>query len=643
MLATLAGVAVLAAAGPGAARGAVAHSASAVDLPPPPSSERCAGVRAHRTLPVTESFDVRPGAPRIFAIQYKQDLANVVTYDSFRVKIECLLREDVLPRLAPDRPNVVVLNEDIGLATIATGSRGAAARDLFGHPGSPSCEGQGAPCATLAALAAVSAAYAPQIAVYHRRFPALASVSQAFVGATDTLVRGFMGTFSGLAHRYGVYILGSTDIPPFVQSTASQDISTFADPDLPRPNSVYVASAPQVYNTALMWGPRDVRGDGPDVLRNVVITNRKVPLTPIETELQFTPGPSRGPAALENLRPFPLPGTAARIGVATSLPAFVYGQPPPGVDPCSDTAAYYMRCLNALGADLVIQDEANPGRWSGPDGDGVEQWQPLSWMNSTYRTVSDLSVSFDYNVTAMMVGNLADLPFDGQSAITQRGPPQGAGCHYVGNTAFLPSEDRPDLRASAGAQPGFLAIAPWVAPDGPRAGLRAVGAALAPGSHAPLENDYAETAIVADLPFPPDRARPGCATAPAASPGPASSMIPDTTRGRCLSRRTVTITLPPVRRGRRGERVRRVKVYVGGRLQRVLVGPRRRVSVQLAGRPRGVVRVRLLVLRRGGHLQVRRRYQLCVARRHGRRRGSHRRAHRPGRHGRRLTGRDRGA
>ncbi len=618
-----AGVAVLAAADPGVARAASAPNASAVDLPPAPDAQRCAGVRAHRTLPVTESYDARPGAPRVFAIQYKQDLTNVVTYDSFRVKIECLLREDVLPRLASDRPNVVVLNEGIGLATIATGSRGATARNLFGHPGSPSCEGQGAPCGTLAALAAVSAAYAPQIAAYNERFGPLASVSQAFVGATDTLVRGFMGTFSGLARRYGVYMVGSSDLSDFKQSTVSQDITTFRDPDLPRPDSVYVARKPPVYNTAFMWGPHDVRGDGPDVLRNVVLTNRKVPLTPIENQLQFTPGPSSGPAAVDNLRPFPLPGTDARIGVATSLPAFVYGQPPPGVNPCSNTASYYMRCLNALGANLVIQDEANPGRWSGPDGDGVEKWQPLSWMSSTYRTVSDPSVAFAYNVTAMMVGNLADLPFDGQSAITQRGSPQGAACHYVGNSAFLPSEDRPDLQGFAGAQPGFLAIAPWVAPDGPRSGLRNVGGALAPGSGGPLENDYAETAIVADLPFPPDRSRAGCATARTAAVGPVSSMMPGATGGRCVSRRTVTITLPAPRHRRRRARVRRVEVYVGDQLQRVLMGQRRQVTVALAGRPRGAVRVRVLILARGARRQVRRRYHLCVARRAG----QHRRVH----------------
>src|SRR5207244_4001078 len=152
-----------------------------------------------------------------------------------------------------------------------------------------------------------------------------------------------------------------------------------------------------------------------------------------------------------------------------------------------------------LGASLVIQAEANSGRWTGPDGNGIEQWQPLSWMASTYRTVSDPSVRFDYNVTAMMVGNLADLAFDGQSAITQRGL-RGAGCHYIGNRTFVPGEDQPAFRGYAGARPAFLALAPWVTRDGPRAQLRQVGASLAPASGSGLEDDYLETALVADLP-----------------------------------------------------------------------------------------------------------------------------------------------
>ena len=262
-----------------------------------------------------------------------------------------------------------------------------------------------------------------------------------------------------------------------------------------------------------MWGPRDVRADGPRPLRNVVAQNKKVPLTPIEETLQLSPGPATGPDAVDNVRPYAIPGTKARLSFATSLPAFVYGNPPAGTDPCSDTSKYYMRCLEKLGTNLVMQDEANPGEWTGPDGDGVQKWQPLSWMTSTWRAANDRTVSFDYNVTPHLVGNLADLTFDGQTAITQRGL-RGPGCHYIGNAKWVEGEDREDLRDEAGPKSEFLGIAPWVRPDGARDDLRAVGKQLQPGSGDELENDFVETAVVADLTFPRDAHRPSCVQAP---------------------------------------------------------------------------------------------------------------------------------
>ena len=102
------------------------------------------------------------------------------------------------------------------------------------------------------------------------------------------------------------------------------------------------------------------------MLRNVVARNLKVPLTPIEQALALTPGPSTGPAARANLRPYRLPGTRARLGFATSLPAFTYGDLPAGTDPCTDTARWFMRCLDRLGADVVVQADANPGRGPAP-------------------------------------------------------------------------------------------------------------------------------------------------------------------------------------------------------------------------------------------------------------------------------------
>ena len=225
-----------------------------------------------------------------------------------------------------------------------------------------------------------------------------------------------------------------------------------------------------------MWGPRNVTPDGPRPLRNVVASNKKVPLTSIENLISLTPGPSTGPDAVENVRPYRIPGTKAKMSFATSLPAFVYNggavtpfgeAPGPGIDPCSDTSKYYMYCLDALGTNLVMQDEANPGEWATQSG-----WQPLEWMSSTWRAAADPTVSFDYNVTPHMVGNLADLPFDGQTAITQRGlkgprgaKPAKAKCNYVGNAKLLP-EDPAEYDVYSGPKREFLGLAPWVVPDG---------------------------------------------------------------------------------------------------------------------------------------------------------------------------------
>ena len=519
--ATLAGVDAVITNDPAMARRVIARATPPRPrIPPPPSPSDCRQVRAGLRAPPIEAYSPAPGAPRVFAMQFMQELRHVRSYASFRTKIECTIREYVVPRMARGRSNLVAFNEDVGLMTIATGSRGSGARALFEEPArGPSCEPQGVPCGVLLALGAVTASYGGPLAAYLGRFaPALQPLSAAFVSATDTFARGWMQVFSDMARRYGVYILGSNNQAPFRESFDPSEIAAFADPDQPRPDSVFVATSPRVYNEVFMWGPEDVRREGPSPLRNVVTTNRKVPLTPIEETIQLAPGASTGPDAVENLRPYRLPDTRARIGFATSLPAFIYGHElgtPQPLDPCSDTARFYMQCMDRLGVNLVIQDEANPGRWAGPAGEGT--YQPLEWMRSTWRAVADRSAGFTYNVTPHLVGNLADLAFDGQTAITQRGLQGERRCTYVGNTSFQPAapeSDPPRLRPYAGRKREFLAIAPWVVPDAPRAQLRATSVALAPGSGASTENDYLETAVVADLPFPAVEERANCVGVP---------------------------------------------------------------------------------------------------------------------------------
>jgi hypothetical protein len=475
-------------------------------LASPPTPAQCAPTYAHRSLPAIIAPDRRPGAIRVFAMQYEQLPQAATTAASFARRIECLLIRYVVPHRSRKEPNVVVFNEDVGLVTAATGSRGAAARAVATSPLVPSCEPQGIPCRTLATIAALDAGYAIPLAYYRVKFPAMGVLSQAFVATTDTQVRSFVDTFGDLARRYGIYLLASADLPPYRESSNPLDVAALADPDgarASRPKSVYVATSAAVHNRAFLWAP-----DG-----NVVRTNDKVPLTSIENELGLTPGPATGPQAIANLTPYAIPHTKARLGIATSLPAFAYG-PATTTDPCANVAVTYMRCLDRLGANVVLQDEANPGRWAGAG--SQDPWQPLEWMTSTWRAVSDPSVRFLYNVTPMMVGNLADLAFDGQSAITQRGATRGPGCQYVGDAAQQ-AEDPAAFAPDAGPKRQFVAMAPWVMPDGPRAQLRATGAALAPGSGSPLEDDYLETALIADLTFPVDRRRAGCVSAPTIS------------------------------------------------------------------------------------------------------------------------------
>jgi hypothetical protein len=442
--------------------------------------------------------DPRPHALRVFAIQFLQQPAAMVTGADYAHAIDCAIREGVLPYLAHGRPNLVVFDEDVGLEALATGQAGASARALLRN-GVPACRGKPFPCATLATLSALDNGYANALTYLHTSFPALnRELGRAFVAGTDTFVRVFMQTMASEAQRYGLYIVASNTQAPFTTTADPAGRKALGGP--------YVPTAGAAYDQTFLWGPRNVHPHAAPALRNLLDVNRKVPLTSFESALGFAAGPSSGKAAIANLKPYTIPGTKARLGFATSLPAFEFGPDKPG-RACADVALTYMRCLSKLGANVLIQADANDGEWTGAD--GTERWQPLSWMASSYRAVTDPTVKFDYAVNPMLVGNLSDTPFDGQSAIFQRGR-RGSACHYVGNGSFVPGQDLSTYRSDAGSKPQFLALAPWAVADGSRARLKAVGDALAAGSS---RYQYVQTAVIADLTFPLDRERPGCEVA----------------------------------------------------------------------------------------------------------------------------------
>ncbi len=450
--------------------------------------------------------DPRSRALRVFAIQFRQQPATITDAGSYRRAIDCAMRIEVAPRLARGRPNLVVFDEDIGLEAIAAGPRGAAARALL-RRGVPSCRGQAPPCATLATLSAIDGGYGRALAYLDSRFPSLSGqLGRAFVAATDEFVRTFMATMAAEALRYGVYVVASNTQAPFRLTRDRSGVAALRDPGERAVHAVYVPTEGRAYDQTFLWAPRVIHHHAPRPLANLLAVNRKVPLTGFEQALGFAAGPTSGAAARASLRPVRIPGTDARLGFATSLPAFAYGRSSSGHD-CDDVGTTYMRCLDRLGANVVIQADANDGEWTGAD--GKELWQPLSWMGSAYRAVTDPTVHFAYAVNPFMVGNLADTPFDGQSAILQRGR-RGSGCHYVGNARFVAGDDLARFRPYAGAKPQFLALAPWAVPDRPRVALRSVGMGLASSAG---RSRYVQTAVIADLPFPVDRTRTGCVVA----------------------------------------------------------------------------------------------------------------------------------
>ncbi len=461
-----------------------------------PSSEACIALRPARWAPAA-GHAAANARLRVFALQYKQEVRHVVSYASFRTKMRCLMEDHVVPSLRPDLPTLVVYNEDAGLMTLATGSRGAAVRAQAQSPLAAPL-GDGAPLGIVGALGLLNAAYLPQVLAYQLRFPGTDPRKQVLLAATDTFARAYSQTFSDIARDYGVYVVASNNQARYHASRDAADIALFADPDLTDVEEVYIASDAHVPNATMLWGPEDLHPDAARGETNLLFRNEKVPLTEIETTvLGLDEGPATGDAALANAAGYPLAGF--QLGFATSLPAFQWGypfaQPPANFNPCTDIRSHYMPCMDALGVDVVIQAEANPGRWASYQAGG---WQPLEWMASTWRTVAEPSVGFRYNITAHLVGNLLDLPFDGQSAITAR--TAGARLqHYIGNLEFLDGTDPEDYRAYQGEKPEFLMLAPWVTADASRSVLIDTGTRLSPGSGDALENDYLETAVWADL------------------------------------------------------------------------------------------------------------------------------------------------
>ena len=359
------------------------------------------------------------------------------------------------PHLATDRPNLLVLGEVLGLPAALVGRRGALARRAR---------------SSRTALSLLAVALLPRVLAYRRRWR-VTLPQVLLLASADALYRPFAEALSRLARQYHTHIVATTLAPHVRRSEDPREIARWGRRGA---GAVYLPRSPEVYNAALIFGP-----DGALLGRvdKVYLTKSEIGM------LNLTPG------RLEDVRVFDT--AAGRLGVAISLDAFT---------------PEYVRRLDDLGAQIVVQPDANDQQWAAPSASC--DWQPAEWLNSVLGSIQPSYHNLRYNVCAMQTGSFFDLTFDGQSTITARSAsspsPRGKGVPFVGVDEWVHTVTGEPLAGE------FLAASPWVADDPAladptltleqrRERLREVADELLPGGK--RANQYRESVIWADLPL----------------------------------------------------------------------------------------------------------------------------------------------
>jgi predicted amidohydrolase len=391
---------------------------------------------------------------RAVAVGNRISVAAAATEASYTAELERVVGL-AAPHLAPDGPNLLVLAEVLGLPAALAGSRGAAARRAHSAQD---------------ALTFLALAMLPRLLAYRRRWKGISLPRALLLASTDALYRPFAETLARLARQHSAHIVATTLAPYVRRSTDPRDIKRWGCPGA---DAVYLPEGPEVYNAALVFGP-----DG-TLLGRV----NKVFLTKSEIQtLHLSAG---------ELDEVPvIPTAAGRLGVAISLDAFTPD---------------YLRHLDANGAEIVVQPDANDGIWAGASATHV--WQPAEWLNSVLGSLQPAYPHLRYNICAMQTGNFFDIVFDGQSTITAAGdtPPDPANRAHT----FVGVDEFVDTRTGEPLLGQMLAVSPWVAEDPilsdpeltlseRRARLRAFARQLKP--QGTRSNQYRESVIWADLP-----------------------------------------------------------------------------------------------------------------------------------------------
>ena len=399
----------------------------------------------------SQTSETRPA--RLIAVGNRINLQAAISEETFAAELERIAGL-ALPFLAPDRPNLVVLGEMLGLPLTLVGKRGTLSRRMR---------------SSNLAISILALSYASHMRYYRRIFPGISLVRALLLSLTDTLYRPFTTTLSNFAARHQIYLSASTITPHVYSSTNKAKIAKFGNK---RAKLVYLPTDSGVYNTGFLWGP-----DGA-----LLGTTDKVFLTESEcTTLDMSPG------RLDDVHPYDT--AIGKIGIAISLDAFT---------------PEYLQKLDQQGTRILLQNDANDGIWAGPS--QLCEWQPQEWLNSVLGSLQTEYVHLMFNICPMQVGNFFDITFDGQSTITMKSDePLDPNVNFVGNEGFYHTQTGQPFTGR------ILALAPWAAQDPAkknaklslqdrRAELARVSKQLLPGGS--RANQYPESVIWADVDVP---------------------------------------------------------------------------------------------------------------------------------------------
>jgi len=432
---------------------------------------------------------------RFFAFGHKFTLKDVETEESY-FQSYVKFAELAKPYISKRYENVFVFEEHAGLPLLFFGKRGKSARENASN--------------SFAAAALLQNQFQNAASYYISKFPEISTflARQLFLAATDTLWRVFFDTFSKIAKYYGVWVVSCQNSPyPYLEKVQgnSKDgfsISAFVDEVVKDKSYFYVATTSDVWNTCFVFSPQG----------EIKHYTRKVNLVPTEkTDLQFSSG------TYEELSVFRIPGTEVDICVAISLDAFV---------------PRYIQELDSKGCDVLLQPDANSGAWA-TDG-GLGYWQPLEWLGSTmgsiqtkkyigcpnpdealflktggvkcnFQEITINSKSIKYNVNPMMTGNLFEVSFDGQTAITGRDKRAKRDINYVGLPKLQDLKFEGKIMFEEG---GFILLGPWsfdlssLTPEEQQNKSRELQKTLYQGGE--NEGKYLSTILIADLTLEPN-------------------------------------------------------------------------------------------------------------------------------------------